>query len=74
MCEVVCIGCGECCQKHWKVKLSGRHELELFKDQLIAGDYIFTDECQFLDGKKCTIQEEKPHKCKEYYCEKHFEE
>ena len=72
--KVTCIGCGQCCQKHWKVKLSRKHELELFKNHVIDGGYVFTDECPYLDGKKCIIQEEKPYKCKEYYCEKYYEE
>jgi len=40
--EFVCKACGKCCNKHWLVKLTNRHEILLFKDSLISGEYIFT--------------------------------
>lgn len=70
--HVACIGCGECCTKHWLLKLSSNHEKELFKEQLICGEYIWTDECKYLKDNICQINDNKPHKCKEYFCEEHF--
>lgn len=70
--EVTCIGCGECCKKHWLVRLTGKHEKQLFENQIVFGEFIWTDECSYLNDGKCTIQDIKPHKCKEYFCEKHF--
>ena len=65
-----CIACGKCCQKHWLVKLTNRHEKELFKNSLVAGEYIWTDECKFLSNGKCQIHDDRqPYKCKLYFCE-----
>jgi len=70
--NVDCIGCGKCCGNHWLVRLEGKRERELFPDSIVFGKYIWTDECPYLIEGKCTIQEEKPHKCREYFCEEHF--
>jgi len=35
-----CKVCGKCCQKHWLLKLTNKHEKELFKDSLVAGEFI----------------------------------
>jgi len=66
-----CKACGKCCRNHWKVKLTNRHELELFKGSVLDGGYIWTDECKFLseDGKCMTHGDQQPEKCKQYFCE-----
>lgn len=65
-----CKACGKCCQKHWKVKLTNKHEKLLFKDSMIDGGYIWTDECNFLVDGLCSIHDERqPYKCKQYFCE-----
>jgi Fe-S-cluster containining protein len=69
---VDCIGCGECCSKHWLLRLTGNHEKNMFKDHIVFGEYIWTDECPYFIDNKCQINDNKPHKCKEYYCEKYF--
>lgn len=70
--SVKCDACGQCCKKHWLVKLIGRHEKEFFKDQLVIGEYMWVDECPHFKENKCLIfgQEIRPYKCKKYYCEK----
>ena len=66
----ICKACGKCCKKHWLVKLTNNHEKELFKDSIVDGSYIWTDECKFLINNKCTIHDERqPYKCKQYFCE-----
>ena len=65
----ICNVCGKCCEKHWLVKLSGKHELEMFKNFIVFGEYMFTDKCPYLKDSKCTTQSDKPHKCKEFFCE-----
>lgn len=64
-----CIGCGNCCKKHWLVKLTNKHELELFEGSVVFGDYIWTDECKYQIDNKCSIHENKPYRCKEFECE-----
>ena len=68
--EANCIGCGECCKKHWLVRLTSEHEKSLF-DNKVAGEFIWTDQCPYHVDNKCAIHENKPFKCKEYYCEKY---
>lgn len=70
--DVDCIGCGKCCNNKWLVKLTIQKEIDMFGDSVVFGNYIWTNECQFLVDNKCSIHENKPLKCKEYYCEKHF--
>ena len=67
--EFQCKICGKCCQKHWLVKLSTDKEKEKFKDQMVFGGFMWTDLCSYLKDGKCDIHEEKPFKCKEYFCE-----
>lgn len=64
-----CIGCGKCCTKHWLVRLTNQHEKDMFGDDVVDGGFIWTDTCKFHINKKCTIHEDKPYKCKEYFCE-----
>jgi len=64
-----CIACGKCCDKSWLVRLTNRREIELFGDDVVYGKFIWTDKCKFKKDNICTIHEDKPHKCKEYYCE-----
>ena len=64
-----CIGCGKCCNKHWLLKLTSNSEIELFSDSVVFGSFIWTDECKYLIDNKCSIHENKPFKCKEYFCE-----
>ena len=66
-----CIGCGDCCKKHWLLRLTGNHEKKLFKKNIVFSNFIWTDECPYLKNDKCTIQNDKPYNCKEYFCEKH---
>ncbi|MFA5207236.1 MAG: hypothetical protein WC428_00900 [Candidatus Paceibacterota bacterium] len=66
-----CIGCGECCKKHWLLRLTNDYEKSLFQGLIVFGDFIWTDQCLYLKDKKCTIQNNKPYKCKEYFCEKY---
>lgn len=68
--EKNCIGCGECCKKHWLVRLTNEYEKSLF-DNIVFGQFIWTDQCPYHIDNKCTIHEDKPYKCKEYYCEKY---
>ena len=70
--KVSCLACGMCCNKHWLLKLTSNSEIKLFEDQLIYGEYIWTDQCKFLKNNKCTNHINRPQKCKEYFCEKHF--
>lgn len=69
--ECKCIGCGKCCSKHWLLRLSNNHEKEVFKDHIVCGEFIWTDECPFFINNKCEIQDDKPYKCKQYFCEKY---
>lgn len=64
-----CKACGACCKKHWLVKLNGKHEKEMLENHIVSGEYMFTDECPYFKNNKCTIQDDKPNKCKEYFCE-----
>jgi Fe-S-cluster containining protein len=64
-----CKACGKCCNKHWIVRLTSKHEIELFGDDVVFGNYIWTDECKFLKDGKCGIHDNKPKKCKDYFCE-----
>ena len=66
-----CIGCGECCKKHWLLRLTSEYEKSLFKGYVVFGEYIWTDECPYQKDNKCTIQNDKPFRCKEYFCEKY---
>jgi len=70
--NVKCIGCGKCCNKHWLLRLTSEYEKSLFTNQLVYNDFIWTDECQYNVNNKCSIHENKPSRCKEYYCEEHF--
>lgn len=65
----VCIGCGNCCKKHWLLKLSSEKEKEMFRDNIVFGNFIWTDECPYLVGNLCTTHDNKPFKCNEYFCE-----
>lgn len=58
-------------KKHWLVRLTNKHEKELFKKFIVFNDYIWTDSCPYFIDNKCKIHEEKPFKCKEFYCEKY---
>lgn len=60
------------CKNKWLLKLTNKSEIDIFKDFVVFGNYIWTNECPFFVNNKCTIQENKPYKCKEYYCEKYF--
>jgi Fe-S-cluster containining protein len=66
-----CKACGKCCKKEWLVHLTNKHELKLFKDQIVFGEYVFTNKCKFLKKSKCTIHNHpnRPYRCKEYFCE-----
>ena len=67
---MTCKACGKCCQKHWLVKMTNKYEKALFTGDLIAGEYIWSDECKFLKNGKCAIHDERqPYKCKLYFCE-----
>jgi len=66
-----CIGCGECCKKHWLLRLTSEHEKTLFVNDIVYGSFIWTDACKYYIANKCSIHEEKPFRCKEYYCEKY---
>lgn len=70
--EIDCIGCGNCCKNRWLLKLTSKSEINMFGDFVVFGNYIWTNECPFLINNKCTIQDNKPLKCKEYFCEKYF--
>lgn len=65
----ICKACGACCKKHWLVKLDGKHEKEMFKDYIVFEEYMFTSECPYFKDNKCTTQNDKPQRCKEYFCE-----
>ena len=64
-----CKACGRCCEKHWLLKLTSEYEKSLFGDDVVYGDFIWTDQCKYLKEGKCTIHEDKPFRCKEYFCE-----
>ena len=66
-----CIACGKCCQRHWLVHLKGKREMKLFKNHIVFGEYLWTDECPYFQNNRCTIHSGKPYKCKEYLCEEH---
>lgn len=65
-----CTKCGKCCEKHWLLKLTSEHEKSMFTNSMVFGDFIWTDECPYLKNKTCAIHQDKPYKCKEYFCEK----
>ena len=69
-----CIGCGDCCKKHWLLHLKSEYEKSLFKDLIVFGEYIWTDQCPYFQNNKCIIQEDKPYRCKEYFCENYKDE
>jgi len=64
-----CKACGKCCKKHWLLRLMGEQEISLFGDDVVYGSFIWTDQCKYNVDGKCTIHENKPYKCKEYFCE-----
>ena len=68
-----CQACGKCCEKHWLLRLIGEREISLFGDDVVYGSFIWVDQCKYNVDGKCTIHEDKPHKCKEYFCEGYFE-
>jgi Fe-S-cluster containining protein len=70
--NVNCIGCGKCCNKHWLVKLTTNQEKQQFAEHIVFGEFMWTDLCPYLKDNKCTIQNNKPRKCSEYFCEKYF--
>ena len=70
--EAVCIACGKCCKKHWLLKLTNEKEKELFKDSIIFGEFIWTDQCKYLKENKCINHDNRPYKCREYFCEEHI--
>ncbi len=67
----VCNACGKCCKKHWILKLTNQKEIELFGDDVVFGNYIWTDSCKYMGANGlCSIHDERqPYKCKEYFCE-----
>jgi Fe-S-cluster containining protein len=67
--EAVCIACGKCCKKHWLLRLTSEHEKSLFGDAMVFGNFIWTDQCKYQVNNKCTIHEDSPQRCKEYFCE-----
>lgn len=64
-----CTLCGRCCTKHWLLKLTNNHEKEMFKEHLVYGEFIWTDECPYLKNNICEIHDNKPMNCKKYFCE-----
>ena len=66
-----CISCGKCCKKQWLLRLTSEHEKSMFKDVMVFGNFIWTNECPYLKNNKCIIHQDKPYKCKEYLCEKY---
>lgn len=64
-----CVACGRCCKKHWLLRLTSQREIGLFGNDVVFGNFIWTDKCKFYKDNKCTIHKDKPHKCKEYFCE-----
>jgi Fe-S-cluster containining protein len=66
-----CIGCGKCCKKHWLLRLKSNYEKSLFQSFIVFGDYIWTDKCPYFENNKCKINNDKPYRCKEYFCEKY---
>lgn len=64
-----CIGCGNCCKKHWLLRLTNNAEKELFPNHIVYGEFIWTDTCPYQVDNKCTIHENKPMRCTEYFCE-----
>jgi Fe-S-cluster containining protein len=65
-----CIGCGNCCSRHWLLKLSSAKEIAMFpSDKIVFGNFIWTDECPFHVNNKCEIHDNKPFKCNEFSCE-----
>ena len=64
-----CKSCGKCCKKDWLVKLSGKREISLFEGHILFGEFVNTSLCPYFKSNKCSIHEDKPFKCKEYFCE-----
>ena len=64
-----CKACGKCCQKHWLLRLTNEQEISLFGDDVVYGKFIWTDQCKFLAEGKCTIHDDNPYRCNEYFCE-----
>lgn len=69
--EFVCKSCGKCCEKHWILKLTSEKEIRLFGDDVVFGNYIWTDKCKYYSSEgKCQVHDERqPFKCREYFCE-----
>jgi len=66
----VCTACGKCCNKHWLLRLTNKREIEMFGDDVVYGNFIWTDKCKFLIENKCSIHDDRqPYRCKEYFCE-----
>lgn len=70
--NVHCVGCGNCCKKHWLIRLTSEYEKSLFVDDIVFGNFIWTDQCKYFLNGRCSIHENNPRKCKEYFCEKYF--
>lgn len=64
-----CKLCAKCCKKHWLIKLTNQRELDLFGDDVVFGNFIWADKCKYLKDNRCTIYEDRPLKCKQYFCE-----
>lgn len=41
----------------------------MFKEHLVYGEFIWTDECPYLKNNICEIHDNKPMNCKKYFCE-----
>lgn len=70
-----CIACGKCCRKHWLLRLTNKREIEMFGDDVVFGNFIWTDFCKFQNKEtgKCKIHGElQPYKCKLYFCEQNI--
>ena len=68
-----CTACGQCCKKHWLLRLSNQ-EQQLFPEELIVfGEFIWTDTCPYFKDNKCVIHSDKPSRCREYFCEGNFD-
>lgn len=64
-----CKACGKCCEKHWLVKLTNDREKERFPQSKYDKGFMWTDQCPYLKAGKCTTHDDKPLKCREYFCE-----
>ncbi len=78
--EIECTSCGVCCWENWvpvsaeeEARLAGR--LGISPDEF-RGRYVGTDDngepaidagpCPFLDGKRCSVYEDRPEACRGY--------